>query len=151
ALDLARGATLHARGHGSDGSVLEASVACPRGSVRAGARERAARSQRSRAKVRRQRRDVALRPPRTWIGSRQFRAADADLTPGAILRGAPAILALLISNLVCRATLAGPGSDDAATDGLDEVGVADLGATFVGDHHARLPPQRMDLRRQLEA
>lgn len=41
-LDLARGATLHARGHGSDGSVLEASMACPRGDVRAGARERAA-------------------------------------------------------------------------------------------------------------
>src|SRR5262249_42213556 len=81
----------------------------------------------------------------------QHLRADVDLTPGAILRGAPAILALLVSNLVRRATLAGAGSDHAATDRLEEVGVADLGAAFVGDHHARLPPQRIDLRRQLEA
>src|SRR5512140_1698896 len=76
---------------------------------------------------------------------------DVDLAPGAVLRDAPAVLTLLIGDLMHRAIGTGAWDDDRAADRLDEVSIAQLAAAFFGDDHARLPPQRIDLRRQLEA
>src|ERR1044071_60285 len=56
---------------------------------------------------------------------------DIDLAPGAVLRGAPAIRALLVRDLMRRALGAGPRRDHRATQRLDELGVAELAAPLV--------------------
>ena len=71
--------------------------------------------------------------------------------PAPFCVGAPAVRALVVGDLVCGAASPRARRDRAAAEGLDEVGVADLGAAFGGDDRARLPPQRLDLGRQLDA
>src|ERR1051326_3915481 len=51
---------------------------------------------------------------------------DIDLAPGAVLRGAPAIRALLVRDLMRRALGASPRRDHRATQRLDELGVETL-------------------------
>src|SRR5262245_3717749 len=53
---------------------------------------------------------------------------DVDLATGAVLGGAPAVGALLVGDLVGGTAGAGAGREDGAAEGLDEVGVAEIGA-----------------------
>src|SRR5205807_3529857 len=75
---------------------------------------------------------------------------DVDLSPGAVLRRAPAVRALLVRDLVARTRGARAWSDRPAAQRLDEVRVADLRAALGSDRRARLPPQCVDLGRQLD-
>ena len=66
---------------------------------------------------------------------------NVDLPPSTVLGGAPAVGTLLVGDLVRGASRAGAGSDHGAAERLDEVCIADLGASLLGDDRVvHLPP-----------
>src|ERR1041384_8366271 len=72
--------------------------------------------------------------PRVARRALEHLGPDVDLATGAVLRRAPAVLTLLIGDLVCGAARTGAGRDHGTAQRLDEVSVGDLASALGCDH-----------------